>query len=362
MRIALIEPYYGGSHKYWADRLYDLSEHSIDLYTMPARYWKWRMQGSAFHISAQINAKDIHYDLFLVSDMIDLALFRSLLTHKTPCILYMHENQLCYPFSSRDKQKDQELGYGFLNYKSCLSADKILFNSQYHLKVFLEACKALLLKMPDYNTLESLDIILNKASVMPIGLDLATLNSESENKLLKSEIPVILWNHRWDEDKNPAFFKKFLDELHANNDEFRLILTKQSPHENEIFEALVSKYEDRILHAEYCESFSDYVRLLQSSDYVFVSPGHDFFGISVLEAVYCGACPLLPKSRVYSEHFNESEFPELYYSDLNEIRSIFLKALHKDKPLKIRLKSLIEGYNWKALIKRYDNYLSELGN
>ena len=40
MRITLLESYYGGSHKTWADGYQRFSQHDIELITMPAQYWE----------------------------------------------------------------------------------------------------------------------------------------------------------------------------------------------------------------------------------------------------------------------------------------------------------------------------------
>jgi hypothetical protein len=41
MRILLIEPYFGGSHKAWAQGYVTHSRHDVTLLTLPARFWKW---------------------------------------------------------------------------------------------------------------------------------------------------------------------------------------------------------------------------------------------------------------------------------------------------------------------------------
>ncbi len=46
MNILLLEPYFGGSHRAWAEGYARHSGHRIDLLTLPASFWKWRMQGA----------------------------------------------------------------------------------------------------------------------------------------------------------------------------------------------------------------------------------------------------------------------------------------------------------------------------
>ncbi|HIN20035.1 MAG TPA: DUF3524 domain-containing protein, partial [Candidatus Marinimicrobia bacterium] len=42
MNILLIEPYFTGSHKSWAEGYKSHSNHTIDLLTMKGQFWKWR--------------------------------------------------------------------------------------------------------------------------------------------------------------------------------------------------------------------------------------------------------------------------------------------------------------------------------
>ena len=57
LKILLIEPFYSGSHKSWADNYAQNSVHSISIISLKGIYWKWRMHGGA--ISRLINDIDI---------------------------------------------------------------------------------------------------------------------------------------------------------------------------------------------------------------------------------------------------------------------------------------------------------------
>lgn len=357
-KILLIEPYYGGSHKYCSDNLKARSKHHITLMTLPARNWKWRMQGSAYIFSERIKALDFKPEIVLVSDMCDLALLRSLLVNHLSSavfIYYMHENQLSYPLSSKDQEKHFDLSYGYLNYKSCLSADRILFNSHYHQDQFYTACEHLLNKMPDYKHRNSLKNLINKSDVRYIGLD-SKLILEASNE---SKIPnSILWNHRWDEDKKPEYFKYILDKLQDNNLDFNLILTKQSSNTSSIYKQILTEYASSIKHAGHMGGYQDYLKLLGCAEILFVSPGHDFFGISVLEAVGAGVTPLLPKSKVYEEHWPSIEFPELYYNDEEDLIAKLSSLLAHSYETDPRLAERVRKYDWEKLIETYDDFFT----
>ena len=139
MRITLLESYYGGSHKTWADGYQRFSQHDIELITMPAQYWKWRMQGAAITFARLLDSRP---DLIIASGMIDLSIFRALTFRRlgdVPIALYLHENQLSYP---QNQRQGHGWRYGFINFVSALCADAVFFNSDFHLADFMDAAAA----------------------------------------------------------------------------------------------------------------------------------------------------------------------------------------------------------------------------
>ena len=58
MRIALIEPYFSGSHKLWASGLKQYSNHKIEIISLPGKYWKWRMMGGAITLANEFMELD----------------------------------------------------------------------------------------------------------------------------------------------------------------------------------------------------------------------------------------------------------------------------------------------------------------
>ncbi len=78
MRILIIEPYYTGSHKQWADGYQQYSKHEITIISMQGKFWKWRMHGGAITLANQYSNLDETPDLILVTDMLDLSTFLAL--------------------------------------------------------------------------------------------------------------------------------------------------------------------------------------------------------------------------------------------------------------------------------------------
>ena len=359
--VALIEPYYGGSHKYWADRLKSYSRHDIDVYHLPPRHWKWRMQGSAYTLSKQVNSSSKQYDLYLCSSMIDLAFFKSLIdTPKAPMILYMHENQLHYPISVYDKQADLDLSYGYLNYKSCLAADHVMFNSYYHKDKFLESCSHLLSKMPDFKNIESIDQISRKSVVTPIGLDVSMMDNHLNYPKKLNKTAKILWNHRWDYDKNPEMFYALLKALDAEKLDFKLVLTTSTRGSSETLNKIIKEFEDQIEYIGYLESRNAYFETLSKCHICPVPQGHDYFGLSVLEAVHLGVYPILPKDSVYEEHFNTQTCQDVFYSDMDGFIQSCIQAISLHKQLSFAGQEHTKQYDWLKVIHQYDSFIDSL--
>ena len=73
-KILLLEPYYGGSHKYWADNLVKFSKHQIFLKTLPARFWKWRMKASSITLFENSKEELKSVDSVICSSLMDVSM------------------------------------------------------------------------------------------------------------------------------------------------------------------------------------------------------------------------------------------------------------------------------------------------
>ena len=150
-------------------------------------------------------------DLIFASSMVNLPAFLALTRNELqgiPVVMYMHENQLSYPLPE-GKKRDHT--YGYINYLSCLAADHILFNSHFHYDQFVEALPRLLRLFPYYTHLNTAQEIRQKSSVLHLGLDLrghdkyaSAYEGHAWGPGMKP--PIVLWNQRWEYDKNPDDF------------------------------------------------------------------------------------------------------------------------------------------------------------
>ena len=357
MRIALLESYYGGSHKAWADGYRRFSRHEIELITLPAQFWKWRMQGAAISFARLLEAKP---DLILASSMIDLSIFRALTRARladVPIAMYFHENQLSYPQSRR---QNHGWRYGFINFVSALCADANFFNSQFHLDDFMAQLPRMLKHFADYNELQTIAQISAKASVLPLGIDLRRFDEFRVQRGADGP-PLILWNHRWEHDKDPAAFVRSMIELADEGYDFRLAISgEQFGEMPPAFRQAQARLGDRIIQLGYVDTFADYARLLWQADYVASAARQEFFGVSVCEAIYCGCIPVLP-ARLNYPHLIPEAFKHacLYQRD----RLTAQLRCHLDGKLKADRSSLREKiavYDWRLMAPRYDDELEAL--
>ena len=170
-QVLVVEPYFSGSHQAWAAGYRDHSTHSVELLTLPGRFWKWRMFGGSLTLG-RLAAERPTPDVLMVSDMVDLPSFLGHAGHNiasVKTVLYMHENQLTYPLSPTARD---DLAYAYMNWSSMVRADEVWFNSQFHLDAVFSALPRFLRHFPDHRHTGLLDSVQAKSQVVPVGVDL----------------------------------------------------------------------------------------------------------------------------------------------------------------------------------------------
>ena len=365
IRILLLEPYHGGSHRLWAEGLKKHSKHHVEIFKLPPRHWKWRMHGAAITFANEFKKLTWKPDLILATDMLDLATFNGITPDAAhiPAILYFHENQITYPWSKNDedKQLNRDNHYGFVNYTAALTADKVLFNSEYHRSSFLGALPEFLRSFPDHLNLHTVQEITDKSEVLHLGMNLTELDELKPNEIARPDRATILWNHRWEYDKNPEQFFRVLIEIQERGWEFNLIvLGEQFKNAPSIFKEAREILKDRIIHWGYAETQQEYVKWLWHADILLVTSNQDFFGGSVVEAMYCNVKPLLPKRLSYPEHIPAFLHHVFFYEE--EELTDKLQRWIKDVSVlrKQQTRSFVEKYDWSVLSGHYDEVLADL--
>lgn len=339
--------------------------------TMPARFWKWRMHGGALTLSRRYMSGEQKTDCFLVTDMLDLTTFLALTRERSagiPVVLFMHENQLTYPLPDdpdhgpmRRQRGERDLHYAFVNLSSMLAANMVIFNSEFHRRSLLAALPEFLRNFPEYNELTSLESIDSTSRVLPVGVDLTTLK---ENQVVTGDSPpLILWNHRWEYDKDPARFFAALFAVYDMGIPFRLALCganfRVQPAE---FSEARSRLTSTIVHYGSADE-ATYRRLLWDAAVTVSTARHEFFGVSTVEAIYCQTFPILPADLSYPEIIpSQFHTRTLYHDDEELIAHLQWALLHETERRSIAsaLSQSMARFDWEHVALMYDDAIENI--
>ncbi|KAM7532994.1 hypothetical protein Aperf_G00000122939 [Anoplocephala perfoliata] len=398
--ILLVEAFNGGSHKQLISSLERLileKGKQACVITLPASKWHWRARTGALALAGLIpkNITGVYRVLFTsaVFSLPELLALRPDLAAIPRKYLYFHENQLAYPLREGETKLDYQFAY--IQVLSALVADVVLFNSAYNMHSFYERLPAFLTsglatppspRVPDPQRLVE-TALKPKSAVLyflvePPPLEVMfggslqdAVAKQAERIKARGKEPLsILWNHRWDYDKNPADFFRVIFELAGidvaeeffdlgkntlrpsagdNNisskaDSGPLSSEKTSP--NFQLTVIGGSTQDipRIFHmAEplltarghvrswgYLDSREAYWRALADCDVVVSTANHEFFGVSVAEAVSMGCIPLVPQRLAYPELVNA---PICLYRTLAQMKKQLKRWIDAPDRLRVEL-------------------------
>lgn len=373
MHILLISPYHGGSHMAWAEGYRSNSAHDVTLLTMPARFWKWRMHGGAVTLGRRwLEESAAPPDLILATDLLDLTTFLALTREKTvavPVALYMHEDQLTYPLPDdptigpmRRQLGERDRHYAYINYTSMMAAGRVFFNSRYHLDTFFAALPSFLRHYPEYNELDTVELLRQKSEALPVGIDLQRLNPEIRLSDTSSP-PLVLWNQRLEYDKNPELFIGALSELAREGLPFRVALCgERFGKPTERWEAEVESLGERVIYDGYADK-ETYRHLLWESAVTLSTANHEYFGISILEAIYCRVFPLLPARLSYPELIPAEFHAHCLYHGRADLLKRLRRALTGETPANAITDGLAAAaarFDWSIIARQYDEVFESL--
>ena len=359
MRILILEPYYGGSHKTFLDGLQTHVPIDFSLLTLPARKWKWRMRLAAPFFADRIMSlyKNKKFDLIFCSSFVDVATLRSLLpvpVSRLPMYTYFHENQFAYPVRRKD---ERDFHFGLTNLTTVLASDRVAFNTGYNRQTFLTGVEQILKICPDMNLTGMLEKIEAKSIILNPGIDFSLIDQAEKNIRKKVDSPVIVWNHRWEHDKNPKYFFKTLYELADEGLDFKVIILGQCFRSiPAVFVEAQDKLKQQILHCGFVETREKYSRLLALGDIVVSTAKHEFYGISIIEAVRAGCIPLLPDCLSYPELF-----PAQYLYENKELFKRLKSIFHDPGTIdRTAARSMTDRFSWKQLSGKYLKWFSDM--
>jgi glycosyltransferase involved in cell wall biosynthesis len=360
LNFLFIEPFFGGSHREFAKGLISHSQHRIDLVTLPARFWKWRMRGAALYFAKKIPSLE-RYNVLITTDLMSLSDYKTLSPGVCPpALVYFHENQLTYPLAPGEHMDYQ---FGFTDITTALAADRILFNSRTHCDAFFSRLPGFLKMMPEYRPIWVVDQIRLKSEVLHPGCRFPAQEVSGADSGRELP-PLIIWNHRWEFDKNPDEFFYALDAVLGKGVEFRLaLLGENSQAIPKAFMGARDRYQGRIVQYGYVKSRQAYINWLKRGSIVISTAQQENFGISVIEAIRYGCVPLLPARLVYPEIIPDAFHSHVLYKDTDELVEKLIELINQYpgyQALRRKLSAAMGKFAWENLIDRYDEELEKL--
>ncbi|MFH2219217.1 MAG: DUF3524 domain-containing protein [Pseudomonadota bacterium] len=359
MKFLFLEPFYGGSHRDFAEGLIAHSRHEIDLHTLPARFWKWRMRGAALYFIKKISFLEA-YDGIIATDLMSLSDFKTLCGPSCPpALVYFHENQITYPLAPGESMDVQ---FGFTDITSALAAERVLFNSRFHCDAFFSELPVFLDMMPEFRPKWVVDTIRVKSGYIYPGCQFPA----KAEPLIRPDTspPLIVWNHRWEFDKNPSDFFDALDRISEQGIDFRLALLGENFQAvPEDFISARSRYPNRIVQYGYVESRAEYLEWLAQGAIVISTATQENFGISVIEAVRHGCIPLLPDRLVYPEILPADFHSDFLYrtpEELAEKLSFLISNYSLFETRRQNLSKAMGAFAWENRISAFDEALESL--
>jgi glycosyltransferase involved in cell wall biosynthesis len=371
LRLLVLEPYFGGSHRAVLDCLLPTLGWDYDLLQLPARKWKWRMRGAAITFAAESRRLDeqwraqypdgepgrpgacSRWDAAFASTFLNLAEFKGLAgpaIAAVPTVVYFHENQLVYP---NRHIAEWDLQFPLTNITSALAADRCYFNTAWNRDTFLEGIPAFIRQFPDHHPKGLAERVAAASSVLAPPFDPAPFDAVPIERGPRCRI---VWPHRWEHDKAPAAFFAAVTTLAGEGLDFEVAVAGQAFDEtSDEFARAAEALGDRLAHIGQPEGRDAYARLLAGSDVAVSTAINEFFGLAMIEAAYAGCYPLVPDRLAY---------PEIYPTEMRygsqEALVARLRSAIVERPAAGQGRELARRFTVGVLAPRYREAFEEL--
>ncbi|XP_063196862.1 glycosyltransferase-like domain-containing protein 1 isoform X6 [Chroicocephalus ridibundus] len=396
MSVLLIEAFYGGSHKQLMDLLQEELREDCVLCTLPAKKWHWKARTAALYFTQTVPAST-NYRILFASSVLNLAELAALRPDlaKLKKVLYFHENQLVYPVQ-KCQERDFQYGYNqvlswFMPEHKLAHLEKVIgvkSNGDAYRSEGLpgQQKSRALMKTSDARRESGLreaqpGLCTTQHEGPPSPLTAPARSgtseaSESTNPCQEEDKqhltfnlgnissgrdyqqrPLhVAWPHRWEHDKDPETFFKVLLKLKEKDLPFHVsVLGEAFTEIPDIFAEAKKALGSSVLHWGYLPSKEDYFQALCMADVVISTAKHEFFGVAMVEAVYCGCYPLCPKALVYPEIF-PAEY--LYSTPEQLFKRLQNFCKRPDIVRKHLYKGETAGFSWAALGGKFRSLLA----
>ena len=175
----------------------------------------------------------------------------------------------------------------------------------------------------------------------------------------------MIWNHRWEFDKDPETFFRVLYGLIDEGIQLRVALLGEN------FQFVPTPFLEarerlgsRVVQYGYAADRAEYLGWLARGDVVVSTALQENFGIAVVEAIRLGCYPLLPRRLSYPELLPRELHESCLYDGAEDLAAR-LAALLRD-PARLAgprpaLAQAMERFSWESQIASYDEELDRLG-
>ena len=364
LQVLLLEPYFTGSHKVWAEGWKRASRHDLHLLTQPGTHWRHRMMASAVPLAEAVRAHiEVQGppDVVVASEMADLATLLGLCRGElagVPTAVYFHENQLTQPVSPNGVGGLRDRHLAWTNWRSLAAADEVWFNSEWQRDSMEDGLVELLAHGPaEDDQTGLLAATRTKWRVRPVGCDLKTLLVADRRR--STESPLVLWNHRWAHDKGLDVAVRSLRTLADEGVGFELaVVGTDDHHDPGRADRMLEPLGDRVVHRGWLPD-PEYRRLLCRADVVLACARQENFGIAVVEAVAAGCVPVVPDALAYPETITDQRFrypPGRLTTRLREV----LADLDSWRETAAPLREELARFDWSVVAPQDDAALEAL--
>ncbi len=349
--ILILDSFFTGSHRYWGEQLKKRLPFNVQLLTLSGKHWKWRMEGGAYELAQKFKNLSQRPKIIIATDMVNIPLFyafANISKDEIPCILYFHENQFAYPINNLDTQKTNKRDnhYSFINLTSALFSNHLVFNSEFNRTSFFHGSAELINQLPK-NTLNQNIKNLESCVIYP-GIERATSFNRNNDS-----VPTLLWNHRWEHDKNPDLFIEGLEFLQRKSISFKLIILGKGTEKKEVKSFFKKHFPNELIHCGFVETRKKYTDLISEATHIPVTSKHDFFGLSVAEAMSNGCFAILPNHQAYPEHLLENEQSGIVYNFPNGYFNTLERSITNQSQPKVN-----ENFFFEQVIKKWIELLN----
>ena len=365
LHVLVLEPWFTGSHRAWAEGWQRHSRHRLFLLTQPGTHWRHRMMAAAVPLAEATRAHVAEHgrpDVVVASDMVDLAGYLGLCRRelpRVPALVYFHENQLTQPVSPNGVGGLRDRHLAWTNWRSLLAADQVWFNSRWQRDSMCDALAELLAGGPaEDDQTQLVDAVRDRFRVAPVGCDLAPLLAH-ERPVSSGSAPLLVWNHRWGHDKGLDLAVRSLRAVADQGVDFEVaVVGTDDHHDPGRGDQLLAPIGDRVVHRGWLppERYRD---LLCRADVVVASARQENFGISVVEAVAAGCVPVVPDALAYPESIAEAALrypPGRLTTRLREV----LSDLARWRELTAPLRAQLSRFDWSEVAPSDDDALEAL--